>query len=221
MNNQFKEINDIRDEFISTNKSVFTDERQANKHDFESNISITAYHNLIIADVVDLFYDIHVQNINNLVDEIAIKAYADPTAENRLHAGRAQEIQEHIMESIDQGFGDFNAMSTKERAGLVSNLSVTLMSPTVIEKARKDIIEGTMEKDPTYKHDIMNHVRTEISNVFVDYAKNLNDDFHRKYSQELKELSSIQTTFEKQISLAIEPIKPDTQKPQKFKQKIN
>lgn len=202
MNRDFKAIKEIEEDFVSANKIEFERNKLANKQDFESTINLTAYHNVILADVVELFYDIQVQNINNLVDEIVITAFENPTLTSEGASGNAQLIHEQLLSSIDDDFGRFNAMDTQERYGLVSNLSVTFISPSVIERARQDILYKTMERDPTYQKDIMNHVRSEECEHFVDYAKNLNESFKRKYGKQLKELFILK-----------EMLKPDTATP--------
>ena len=226
MKNDFNKINEIMADFISANKSVFADEKLANKHDFEKNISLTAYHNLLLADVVELFYDIHIQNINNLEDEIAIAASNNPTKHNKLTAGTAQMIHEQIVNSIDEEFGLFNAMSTQERNALASNLSVTFMSPSIIEQSRRYILENKMAQDNTYKSDIMNHVRNEKCEHFIDYAKHLSEDFNKKYSKQvlslykLKEL--LQTNdIEQDYKIDIEPDSLAIKRTNKMKQKQN
>lgn len=226
MNNQFKAIKEIRDNFVSANKTVFADEKQANKHDFETNISLTAYHNLVLADVVELFYDIQVQNINNLVDEICIKSYNHPTSNNKKTAGNAQAIHEEIISSIDDDFGRFNNMDTKERSALASNLAVTFISPTVIEKARASILDDTMAQDNSYKPDIMKHVRNADCEHFIDYAKNLNDDFNRKYGKKLSNLYMLKELLTDKVPKVVieaeqEPDTPVIKKSNKAKFKTN
>lgn len=226
MSKQYKAIKEIRDNFISANKAVFTDEKEANRHDFETTISLTAYHNLIMADVVELFYDIQVQNINNLVDEIEIAAYNTPTSSNKKTAGNAQIIHEQIISSIDDDFGRFNNMDTKERAGLASNLAVTFMSLAVIEKARTSILDNTMAHDNTYKPDIMSHVKNAECEHFIDYAKNLSDDFKKKYGKQLANLYMMKELLTNQIPKPVieagnDPDTPEIKRSNKAKLKTN
>lgn len=226
MKNDFNKIKEIRADFISANKSVFADEKIANKHDFEKNISLTAYHNLLLADVVELFYDIHIQNINNLEDEIAIAASNNPTKHNKQTAGTAQIVHEQIVNSIDEEFGLFNAMSTQERNALASNLSVTFISPAIIEQARYDILDNTMAHDNTYKIDIMNHVRNEKCEHFIDYAKHLSEEFNKKYSKQLSRLYMLKHVLQtdktkKEIEIDVEPESSINKRQNKVKQKQN
>lgn len=226
MSKQYKAIKEIRENFVSSNKAVFTDEKEANRHDFETNISLTAYHNLIMADVVELFYDIQVQNINNLVDEIEITAYNNPTSNNKKTAGNAQMIHEKIISSIDDDFGRFNNMDTKERAGLASNLAVTFMSISVIEKARSSILDNTMAHDNTYKPEIMSHVKNAECEHFIDYAKNLNDDFKKKYGKQLANLYMLKELITYEVTKPVAEVKneqdtPDIIKSNKAKFKTN
>lgn len=193
-----------------SNKDILREETNNNRKDFAKTLNVAAYHNVVVAEAVDLFYAIQVANTNNLFSEINIISHENGSTANKILFGRAKALNDKIIDSINEDLGVFNSMETEDKFKLLGTLAVTQNSPDTIEEVREYILLDLMCKDGSFKADIIDSVTDEKTASFVEAIKGINEAFHKKNEADLTAMYMIKEKLEGSYSEPEPEQKPES-----------
>lgn len=182
-----------------SNIDIMREGTENKRKDFEKTLNIAAYHDVTVAEAVDLFYEIQVTNVDNLVREINILSHESGTRNDKILFGSATALNNKIRESVNEDIGNFNNMDASEKYKLLSTLAVTNISPATIEECREYILFDVMCKDGSYKPNIIESITDEKTAHFVKAIEGINSDFNKKNQHHLEELANIRETMKSTI----------------------
>lgn len=179
-----------------SNIDILREGTESKRKDFEKTLNIAAYHDVTVAEAVDLFYEIQVANVDNILREINILSHESGTRNDKILFGSANALNIKIRESVNEDIGNFNNMDATEKYKLLSTLAVTNISPATIEESRDYILFGLMCEDGTFKNNIIESITDEKTVNFVKAIEGMNVEFLKKNHQHLEELANIKETMQ-------------------------